>query len=96
MSCLSPSSSPSSSPLFSNVMGYEQDHITALAIQGGALWLGTRAGNIFILDQAKMAAGQEPLLGLQYCGDGKVKCIVPIMPWRGAVSRLQVCTSLSL
>lgn len=52
--------------------------ITSMLVQGGALWLGTRDGYILFLDSYTMMDGKEPLLGLQQCGHGKVKCIVPL------------------
>lgn len=64
--------------------------ITALAVQGGAVWLGTRNGYIFILDSYLMQERQDPLLGLQHCDQGKVKCIVPLKPSSAASSKLQV------
>ena len=53
--------------------------ITALAVRGGAIWLGTRSGYLLILDSSLMEEGKAPLLGLQQCGTGKVKCIVPVV-----------------
>ena len=61
--------------------------ITALAVQGGATWLGTRDGYLFILDSHSMDEGKDPLLGIQKCGKGKVKCIVPLMTLSRATSR---------
>ena len=78
----------------SNVLHDNQVDITALAIQGGAVWLGTRSGYIFVLDAAVMEAGEDPLLGLQYCGEGRVKCIIPLTPWKGVTPQLQVCCIL--
>ena len=49
-----------------------------MLVQGGALWLGTRDGYLLLLDIYCMLEGKEPLLGLQHCGQGKVKCIVAI------------------
>lgn len=69
------------------VHGSDSD-ITALAIKGGAIWLGTRSGYLLILDTFLMTEGKDPLLGLQQCGRGKVKCIVPIT---NATSKFQVC-----
>lgn len=73
------------------VRGTDVD-ITALAVQGGAIWLGTRNGYLFILDSYLMEQGKAPLLGLQQCGPGKVKCIVPLKPLANATSKLQVST----
>lgn len=64
--------------------------ITALAVKGGALWLGTRNGYLLILDSFMMEDRKDPLLGLQQCGQGKVKCIVPLTPLPNATSKLQV------
>lgn len=69
------------------VRGTDSD-ITALAVKGGAIWLGTRNGYLLILDTYVMTEGKDPLLGMQQCGSGKVKCIVPITPL--TTSRFQV------
>ena len=66
------------------------DVVTALAVQGGVVWLGTRNGFIFVLDSSAMDEGKDPLLGLQYCGEGKVKSVVPIVPKRRITAKLQV------
>ena len=62
--------------------------ITSLLMEGGALWLGTRDGYLLLLDLYSMLEGREPLLGLQYCGFGKVKCIAAI--GSASSSKLQV------
>ena len=64
--------------------------ITSMAVSGGAIWLGTRNGYLIILDGYLMVEGKDPLLGLQRCGAGKVKCIVPLVPLTNAISKLQV------
>lgn len=64
--------------------------ITSLAVKNRALWLGTRNGYLLILDSYLMEEGKDPLLGLQHCGCGKVKCIVPLNPLPSATSKLQV------
>ena len=75
----------------SNVLRGEQDDITALALQGGAVWVGTRNGYILVLDSAALDEGRgEPLLGLQYCGEGRVKSIVSLVPKKGVTAKLQV------
>ena len=77
------------SPLHSNIVSGEDD-ITSLAVQGGAVWLGTRNGYIFLLDGSAMEDRSEPLLGLQFCGNGRVKSIVPLVPKKGVTAKLQV------
>lgn len=72
------------------VHGADPD-ITALAVRGGAIWLGTRSGYLLVLDSSLMEEGRAPLLGLQQCGTGKVKCIVPIV---NATAKVQVLCSL--
>lgn len=71
------------------VRGGDAD-ITSMAVCGGAIWLGTRNGYLLILDGYLMVEGKDPLLGLQRCGTGKVKCIVPLVPPKNATSKLQV------
>ena len=61
-----------------------------MAVNGGSIWLGTRNGYLVVLDSYLMVEGKDPLLGLQSCGVGKVKCIVPLVPLPKAVSKLQV------
>ena len=77
---------------FSYSTAYDQDRcdITALAVQGGVVWLGTRNGYLLLLDAAVMEEGGDPLLGLQYCGEGKVRCIIPLSPHKGLTKSLQV------
>ena len=60
--------------------------ITSMISHGGFLWLGTRDGYLIVLDSLSMVERKEPLLGLQQCGQGKVKCIVPLTSGR---SKLQ-------
>ena len=74
------------------VHGADTD-ITAMTMRGGALWLGTRNGYLLILDSYLMEEKGDPLLGLQQCGQGKVKCIVPLTPQPNATSKLQVSWS---
>lgn len=64
--------------------------ITSLAVKGGALWLGTRNGYVLIFDGFLMEERKDPLLGLQQCGQGKVKSIVPLTLLATATSKLQV------
>ncbi len=53
--------------------------------------MGTRGGYITLLDAAAMEVGQDALLGLQHCGEGRVKSVVPLTPRRGLVTaKLQV------
>lgn len=74
----------------SEIINDSDSDITALAVKGGALWLGTRNGFLFILDSYLMEERKGPLLGMQYCGQGKIKCIVPLTPLPNATSKLQV------
>ena len=78
----------------SDVVGGSDSDITALAVKGGAIWLGTRNGYLLILDTYMMTnGGSDPLLGMQQCGSGKVKCIIPITPLPNTTSRFQVWVS---
>ncbi len=53
--------------------------ITSMLLQGGGLWLGTRNGYLLLLDIYSLLEGKEDtLLGIQHCGQGKVKCIVAL------------------
>lgn len=74
----------------SGVVQEEDADITALAVKGGSLWLGTRNGYLLTLDSYVMEEGKDPLLGLQHCGQGRVKCIIPLTPLPNASSKLQV------
>ena len=47
---------------------------------------------MLLLDAAVMEEGGDPLLGLQYCGEGKVRCIIPLSPQKGITKSLQVRT----
>lgn len=78
-----------------NVLVSDEPDITALALHGGTVWLGSRNGYIFLLDASKMASKNgDPLLGLQSCGEGKVKAIIPLKPWKGVTSKLEVAECL--
>lgn len=72
----------------------ERSDITALAVQAGVVWLGTRNGYILILDAAVLEDGGDPLLGLQFCGEGKVRCIIPLCPQKGLTANLEVTHEL--
>lgn len=76
--------------LYSKAVSGSDCDITALAVKGGAIWLGTRNGYLLILDTYLMTEGRDPLLGLQQCGSGKVKCIVPVTPLSNTTSKFQV------
>ncbi len=75
------------------ICGSDTD-ITALAVRGRAIWLGTRNGYLLILDSYLMQDGKDPLLGLQLCGLGRVKGIVPITPLSSTTSKFQASRSL--
>ena len=75
---------------YSTAYDQERCDITALAVQGGVVWLGTRNGYVLLLDAAVMEVGGDPLLGLQYCAEGKVRCIIPLSPHKGITKSLQV------
>ena len=77
-------------PLSRNVLAGEDHDITALMAHGAALWLGTRTGYILLLDPSALVDGQNPLLGLQYCGKGKVKFIRPLVSPNKPTSKLEV------
>ena len=76
--------------MFRSVIHTGDADITSLAVSGGAIWLGTRNGYLVVLDSYLMLEGKDPLLGLQHCGSGKVKCVVPLVPLQNAISKLQV------
>ncbi|KAL5460194.1 hypothetical protein EMCRGX_G033622 [Ephydatia muelleri] len=77
-----------------NVLAGEDHDITALMTHGAALWLGTRTGYILLLDPSALVDGQNPLLGLQYCGKGKVKFIRPLVSPNKPTSKLEVVCSV--
>jgi leucine-rich repeat kinase 1 len=71
------------------------DDITAMAVQGGGVWLGTRNGFIFLLDAAAVLEKRGVAhLGLQHCGEGRVKNIVPLVAAREVLAKLEVFCSL--
>lgn len=88
---------PSSFPLLpplphdSDVIPGNTDDITALALQGKVVWLGTRGGYIILLDSAALTEGREVVhLGLQHCGEGRVKNIVPLVSSKHLSDKLEV------
>ena len=72
----------------------ELDEISVLRVQGRALWVGTRAGFILILDREKVEKGEPPLLGLQKCGEGRVSDICPLSDDMQHTARMRVMCSL--
>ena len=72
----------------------ELDEISVLRVQGRALWVGTRAGFILILDREKVEKGEPPLLGLQKCGEGRVSDICPLSADMQHTARMRVMCSL--
>ena len=74
----------------SNALHSDHEYITSLAVQGGVVWCGTKSGHLLILDAGKMEEGVESLRGLQYCGEGKVKQIIPLKSQTTISHRLQV------
>jgi leucine-rich repeat kinase 1 len=62
-----------------DVLKGDFNEITAVVIQGLAVWVGTRSGYILLLDGDSLEnqRGTAALKGLQYCGEGRVKCIIP-------------------
>lgn len=72
----------------------ELDEISVLCVQGRALWVGTRAGFILILDREKVEKGDPPLLGLQKCGEGRISDICPLYADMQHTARMHVMCSL--
>ncbi|CAI8010339.1 Leucine-rich repeat serine/threonine-protein kinase 1, partial [Geodia barretti] len=71
------------------------DDITAMSLQGRAVWLGTRNGYLILLDAAAVEEKRETChLGLQHCGDGKIKNIIPIVSSKKISANLEVFCSL--
>lgn len=66
--------------LISIIIRSGHEDISALAVQRGAIWLGTRTGHLLLLDGALFEQHQDCLRGHQFCGEGRVKSIVPIGP----------------
>ena len=55
------------------------------------MWLGTRNGYLFLLDAAAVEEGREVChLGLQHCGEGKVRNIVPLVTSGHVSAKLEV------
>ena len=75
----------------SDVLGKSEDDITAMALQGRGVWLGTRNGYLFFLDAAAVQEEREVChLGLQHCGEGRVKNIVPLVNKKQVSAKLEV------
>jgi GTPase SAR1 family protein len=70
------------------------EDITVICVQGRVLWVGTSSGHILVLDMQRVESGESPLLGLQYCGEGRVKDICPLYSDNVYTSRLRVVCSL--
>ena len=76
---------------YSNVLQNSEDDITAMALQGRVVWLGTRNGYMFLLDTVAVHEGREMAhLGLQHCGEGRVKNIVPLVSTKRVSAKLEV------
>ena len=76
-----------------SVLLVNDDDITAMSLQGRAVWLGTRNGYLILLDAAAVEEKRETChLGLQHCGDGKIKNIVPIVSSKKISANLEVHT----
>ncbi len=58
--------------------GYNE--ISALLIDSGAVWIGTKNGYILLLDASSIEEGEQEkaLRAIQYCGDGRVKSIASL------------------
>ena len=64
-----------------------------MSLQGRAVWLGTRSGFLILLDAAAVEEKRETCrLGLQHCGEGKVKNIIPIASSKKLSAKLEVYT----
>ena len=62
-----------------------------MSLQGRAVWVGTRSGYLILLDAAAVEEKKEVChLGLQHCGEGKVKNIIPIVSSRKLSANLEV------
>ena len=68
-----------------------EDDITAMALHGRGVWLGTRSGYILLLDAGAVQERREAChLGLQHCGEGRVKNIVPLVNTKKLSAKMEV------
>ena len=75
----------------SDALSGNDDYITAMSLHGKGVWLGTRNGYLFLLDSAAVEEGRDSChLGLQHCGEGKIKNIVPLVSSRHISAKLEV------
>ena len=65
-----------------------------IRVQGRVLWVGSRTGYILVLDIQKVGSGEPPLLGIQYCGEGRIKDICPLYSSHSFTARLRAVCSL--
>ena len=65
-----------------------------IRVQGRVLWVGSRTGYILVLDIQKVGSGESPLLGIQYCGEGRIKDICPLHNSHSFTARLRAVCSL--
>lgn len=60
----------------------EQDYneVSALLVDGGVVWVGTRNGFLMLLDASAIERGEHEgaLRALQYCGDGRIKSLASL------------------
>lgn len=75
----------------SDILGNTEDDITAMTLQGRGVWLGTRNGYLFLLDATAVQEERTIChLGLQHCGEGRIKNIVPLTNTKHISSKMQV------
>ena len=77
---------------YRNILNGEYSEISALTVEGGTVWMGTRNGFIMLLDAAAIAGQdqEEALKAMQYCGEGRVKSIVSLSPRGSNAASLKV------
>ena len=76
-----------------NVLKGDFNDISSLIVHGNAVWIGTRSGYILLIDAPSLISHKQErsLFGMQHCGEGRVKSIVPLYPLNTTIPLLKVC-----
>ncbi len=65
---------------YRNILECSYNEISALLIDGGVVWTGTKNGYIALLDASAIEEGKQgqALRAIQYCGEGRIKTITSL------------------
>lgn len=76
-----------------NILECSYNEISALLIDNGVAWVGTRNGFIILLDTSAIEEGKQEMAirAMQYCGDGRVKSITSLKTSESSTLKVQ-CT----